>query len=117
SIHGDYELSSYKIARNTEDIESVDLVILSVKGYHLKGTINQLKELVLKGAKVLPILNGYEHMPVLQKELGEENVIGGLSFIIATLNENGHVLQTSAQHKITFGPLHSSQQSFCERLV
>jgi len=117
SVHGDVELNNYSIARNTEEIQEVDLVLLSVKGYHLNGAIAQLKELVQKGAKILPVLNGYEHIPVLQKELGEENVLGGLSFIIATLDENGHVLQTSAQHKITFGPLVTAQIEFCQKLA
>ncbi|HZG72227.1 MAG TPA: 2-dehydropantoate 2-reductase, partial [Chondromyces sp.] len=65
------------------------------------------------GAKVLPILNGIEHIDILQKELGEEQVIGGLSFIIATLDENGHVVHSSNQHDLVFGPLHPAQEEIC----
>ncbi|WP_082235079.1 ketopantoate reductase family protein [Halobacillus massiliensis] len=116
STMGDYEVSELNIAESPDEIEEADLVFLSVKGYHLHGTIQWLKSLVQKGAKVLPVLNGVEHLPILQKELGEEAIIGGLAYIIATLDQKGHVVHTSPFHDIVFGPLHSSQQQICEEL-
>ncbi|GGF24896.1 2-dehydropantoate 2-reductase [Halobacillus andaensis] len=113
---GNYEVPNLTIAESPEEIQEADLVFLSVKGYHLRGTIPWLKELVQKGAKVLPVLNGVEHLPILQKELGEEAVIGGLAYIIATLDENGHVQHTSTFHDLVFGPLHPSQQQICEEI-
>ncbi|WLR53229.1 ketopantoate reductase family protein [Bacillus tianshenii] len=117
SVQGDYELEKLNIVQSVDEIEKVDLVLLAVKGYHLTGTIPHLKELVHKGAKVLPVLNGIEHIDILKEELGEEAVIGGLCFIIATLNEKGHVSHTSKQHDIVFGALHPSQQELCEDLA
>ncbi|SFG66213.1 ketopantoate reductase [Halobacillus alkaliphilus] len=114
---GDYTVSEPVIARDPEEIEDADLVFLAVKGYHLHGTLDWLKQLVQKGAKVFPVLNGMEHISILQKELGEEAVIGGLSYIIATLDEKGHVVHSSEFHDLVFGPLHPSQQSICEELA
>ncbi|MGI8314814.1 ketopantoate reductase family protein [Halobacillus mangrovi] len=114
---GDYQVSEPKVATSPEEIEDPDLVFLAVKGYHLHGTIDWLKNLVEKGAKVFPVLNGMEHINILREELGEEAVIGGLSFIIATLDENGHVVHTSQFHDLVFGPLHPSQQQICEELA
>ncbi|MGR9047234.1 ketopantoate reductase family protein [Halobacillus faecis] len=114
---GDYEVPDPVIARSPEEIENPDLVFLAVKGYHLHGTLEWLKALVNKGAKVYPVLNGMEHISILQKELGEEAVIGGLSYIIATLDEGGHVVHTSPFHDLVFGPLHTSQQAICEELA
>ncbi|WP_173917311.1 ketopantoate reductase family protein [Halobacillus sp. Marseille-Q1614] len=116
STMGDYEVPEVNIAESPDEIEEADLIFLSVKGYHLHGTVHWLKSLVQKGAKVLPVLNGVEHLPILQKELGEEAVIGGLAYIIATLDENGHVVHTSPFHDVVFGPLHPSQQQICEEL-
>lgn len=116
SIKGDYHVQPLTIFEDVKDIEKVDLVVVAVKGYHLQGAIPQLRELVKKGAKVLPVLNGLEHIEILQKEFGAENVIGGLIFIIATLNEIGHVVHTSEQHHFLFGPLHDSQQEICLEL-
>ncbi len=115
---GDYTLESGpEIAESPEEIEDPDLVFLAVKGYHLPGTMEWLKALVEKGAKVFPVLNGMEHLTILQKELGEEAVLGGLSYIIATLDEQGHVVHTSPFHDLVFGPLHPSQQQICEELA
>ncbi|CDQ20479.1 ketopantoate reductase [Halobacillus karajensis] len=114
---GDYEVAKPVIARSPEEIDNPDLVFLAVKGYHLHGTLDWLKSLVNKGAKVYPVLNGMEHIHILQKELGEEAVIGGHAYIIATLDEKGHVVHTSPFHDLVFGPLHSSQQAICEELA
>ncbi|ARI78389.1 ketopantoate reductase family protein [Halobacillus mangrovi] len=114
---GDYLVPEPKIATSPEEIEDPDLVFLAVKGYHLHGTIDWLKNLVEKGAKVFPVLNGMEHISILREELGEEAVIGGLSYIIATLDEKGHVVHTSQFHDLVFGPLHPSQQQICEELA
>ncbi|UOQ92506.1 ketopantoate reductase family protein [Halobacillus shinanisalinarum] len=114
---GDYTVNELTIAESPEEIEDPDLVFLAVKGYHLHGTLDWLKQLVQKGAKVYPVLNGMEHIPILQKELGEEAVIGGLSYIIATLDEKGHVVHSSSFHDVVFGPLHPSQQQICEELA
>ncbi|MFC7061914.1 ketopantoate reductase family protein [Halobacillus seohaensis] len=116
SEKGNYKVPNVQIVESPEQIENADLVFLSVKGYHLHGTISWLKPLVQRGAKVLPVLNGMEHLPILQEELGEEAVIGGLAYIIATLDENGHVVHTSPFHDLVFGPLHTSQQPICEEL-
>ncbi|MYL35324.1 2-dehydropantoate 2-reductase [Pontibacillus yanchengensis] len=116
SVQGDYTLEQPFVVEDVSDIEFTDLVILAVKGYHLQGAIPELKDLVQKGAKVLPLLNGIEHIYTLQDELGEENVIGGLSYIIATLDEKGHVVHSSQLHDIHFGPLHFSQHELCNQL-
>ncbi|RWZ58142.1 ketopantoate reductase family protein [Halobacillus fulvus] len=114
---GDYIVEDPIIATSPEQIHDPDLVFLAVKGYHLSGTLDWLKQLVQKGAKVLPVLNGIEHVSTLQKELGDEAVLGGLCFIIATLDEKGHVVHTSPFHDVVFGPLHPSQQPICEELA
>ncbi|MDO8244064.1 ketopantoate reductase family protein [Pontibacillus salicampi] len=116
SVQGDYTVENPKVVENAEEIEHTDLVLLGVKGYHLDGVLPTLKRLVEKGAKVLPVLNGIEHIFTLQHELGEEHVVGGLSYIIATLDERGHVIHTSDLHEVHFGALHASQTQLCKQL-
>lgn len=116
STHGNYTFDKPAIFENVEDIENPDLVILSVKGYHLEGTLSALNVLVKKGAKILPLLNGWEHFSILQKQFGEEAVIGAYAYIITTLNEDGHVIQKGKGHDIVFGPLHPSHEAICAKL-
>lgn len=114
SPHGNYQFTELHISENVHDIEKADLVILAVKGPHLQGTLADLKVLVEKGAKVLPLLNGLEHISILQDELGEEAVLGGSAFIIATLDEKGHVIHSNENHDLIFGALHPSQAKVCD---
>lgn len=114
SPHGNYDFTDLHFTEDVNDIQQIDLVLLTVKGFHLQGTLPDLKNLVDKGAKVLPLLNGLEHISILQKELGEENVIGGSAFIIATLDEKGHVIHSNRNHDLVYGPLHPSQQEICD---
>lgn len=114
SPHGNYDFNELHIIEDVKKIEQVDLVILAVKGQHLQGTIPDLKLLVEKGAKILPLLNGIEHISILQDELSEAVVIGGSAFIIATLNEKGHVIHSNKNHDLIFGPLHPSQTKICD---
>ncbi|MES1041271.1 ketopantoate reductase family protein [Peribacillus simplex] len=114
SPHGNYQFNDLHITENVNDIEKVDLVILAVKGQHLQGTLTDLQVLVEKGAKVLPLLNGLEHVSILQDKLGEEAVLGGSAFIIATLDEKGHVIHSNENHDLIYGPLHPSQKKICD---
>jgi 2-dehydropantoate 2-reductase len=114
SPHGNYQFDDLHITEDVSDIEKVDLVILAVKGQHLQGTLTDLKFLVEKGAKILPLLNGLEHISILQEELGDEAVLGGSAFIIATLDEKGHVIHSNENHDLIYGPLHPSQKKICD---
>lgn len=115
STLGDYSFNNPHVETDVNNINEVDLVFLSVKGYHLPGTLEVLKHLTKKGAYVLPILNGIEHITTLQNELGNDAIIGGLSQIIATLNEQGHVIHSSPFHNLVFGPLSTKQQKICSQ--
>lgn len=117
STQGNHSISDPRVTTDVHDIEHADLVFVSVKGYHLEGTLENLKILVEKGAFVLPVLNGIEHITVLQDYLGKESVIGGVSFIVATLNDYGHIEHSSEFHKLIFGQLDSVQSDICRRLL
>ncbi|MGY0693622.1 ketopantoate reductase family protein [Virgibacillus sp. FSP13] len=116
STLGDYRIDDPKIVTDVAEIDKVDLVLVAVKGYHLSGVLENLKAITDKGAYVLPILNGMEHISYLQDQLGKDAVLGGLSFIIATLNEKGHVIHSSDFHDLIFGPLEPTQTAICEEL-
>lgn len=117
SSQGDYLNANPEVVTNIHNIAAADLVFVSVKGYHLQGILEDVKILAEKGAFVLPILNGIEHIDVLQNAIGKGPVIGGLSFIMATLNDSGHVEHSSDFHRLFFGPLESGQSDICQRLM
>ena len=116
SVVGDLTIPEPKIAIKAEEIPACDLVLLGVKNYQLTATLPELKVLVEREAKVLPFLNGVEHFEILAKELGKENVLGGVCKIISTLDPEGTVHHTSKIHHIIFGELDPSSKEFCLQL-
>lgn len=116
SIMGDITIKEPRIAVNSNEIPECDLVLLGLKNYQLAASLPQLKVLVNRGAKILPLLNGVEHFEILTKEFGEENVLGGICKIISTLDSEGTILHTSKIHNIVFGELEPSSKEFCIKL-
>ncbi|MBB6451761.1 2-dehydropantoate 2-reductase [Salirhabdus euzebyi] len=104
SFYGDFTIEP-RVVLHTEEIESPDLVIVALKNYHVDQAMPQLEELVNKGAKLLPLLNGMEHLDLFVSKFGKENVLGGICYVASTLNEHGDVVQTSQMQDIYFGPL------------
>ncbi|MBP1968550.1 2-dehydropantoate 2-reductase [Virgibacillus natechei] len=115
SAKGDYEIINPRVITDPNDARDVDLVLISVKGYHLPATLDNLKVLTEKGAYVLPVLNGIEHIETLKIHLGSDSVIGGLSFIMATLNDEGHVIHSSDFHDLIIGELEPTQSTICTK--
>lgn len=117
SPEGNFEKKNITVYTSPEQVENIDLVILAVKGYHLDQVIPQVQTVVQQtGAFVLPLLNGMEHLERLQQAVGKEKVLGGFASIIATLNEQGHVVHSSKNSAIKFGALHNEQIKICEQL-
>lgn len=106
-----------QVATTVEEVQQADVILVAVKGYHLKEALPQIIQLAKQtNAYVLPLLNGIEHVTHLQQALGEEQVLGGFASIIATLNEQGHVLHTSGSSAIQIGTLHPSQRNVIEAI-
>ncbi|WP_209121263.1 ketopantoate reductase family protein [Alkalihalobacillus sp. BA299] len=117
SPEGSFETKDVMVYTSPEKVKDIDLVILAVKGYHLNQVIPQVQMIVQQtGAFVLPLLNGMEHLQLLQQAVGTEKVVGGFASIIATLNEQGHVEHTNGSSTIKFGALHNEQTKICEQL-
>ncbi|RUL54664.1 2-dehydropantoate 2-reductase [Lysinibacillus antri] len=117
SPEGNFEHNDVKVYTSPEQIEKIDLIILAVKGYHLDQAIPQVQAIAQHtGAFVLPLLNGMEHLERLQEAVGKEKVLGGFASIIATLNEQGHVVHSSGSSAVKFGALHAEQLEICNQL-
>ncbi|OCS84393.1 ketopantoate reductase family protein [Caryophanon latum] len=105
-------------ATTVNDVTAADVIIVAVKGYHFKDALPQIVELANKtNAYVLPLLNGIEHVTLLRKSLGEHRVIGGFASIIATLNEQGHIIHSSKGSNIQIGALAAEQQPIVDELA
>ena len=102
SLHGDYQ-TQVKTLVAGETAEPFDVILLSVKAYHLDTILDDLAPYVTECTMILPLLNGYEHLARLRERFGAERVLGGLCNLETTLNDRGEIVQTSPRHDLTYG--------------
>jgi len=102
SKHGDVKLPVQTLV-HPEPHPPFDLILLSVKAYHLEGAIESMKPYVGLETAILPLLNGLKHFDTLKRHFGEERVLGGLCFIETTLNAEGHIEHYSDRHELVYG--------------
>ena len=76
---------------NAKDIKSADLVIICTKSYDTKSAIKSAAEIVNDNTSVVTLQNGVGNVEIIADEIGEDNVIGGVSNLGATLLGDGHI--------------------------
>jgi len=109
SIEGDVQLAKVNVveaAKLTADSVSVaaDVIFLCVKSYQLVSAIAQIKPLIAKHTRVIPLLNGVNAVDVMQAQgIDIANIFGGLAKIIAEKTADGVIHHTGAKPHITLG--------------
>ncbi|WP_078430548.1 ketopantoate reductase family protein [Alkalihalobacterium alkalinitrilicum] len=115
SIHGDIQLEP-KTLVSGEEVRTFDVIIFATKAQHLEGAIQAVEPYVGPSTTIIPLLNGISHIYRLQEVFGKDKIIGGFCFIETTLNDIGHVVQTSKSHQISFGELDGERSSRIESI-
>ena len=80
-----------------------DLVLLSCKAYDLDAAINSFAAAVGPETAILPLLNGMQHLDVLDQRFGAAHVLGGQCLIAATLDDTGRIFHLNDSHILAFG--------------
>lgn len=83
--------------------EAFDLVLLSCKAFDLEGAIASFAPAVGSNTVILPLLNGMQHLDVLDERFGRDRVIGGQCFIAVTLDEQHEIVHLNETHDLSFG--------------
>jgi 2-dehydropantoate 2-reductase len=93
-----------------------DLVVLAPKAYDLDDALASVQGAV-GSARVLPLLNGLDHLDVLDRHFGRARVLGGLAHIAATVTDTGAVRQLGDLQMLTIGVRDGSQQALLEKFA
>lgn len=125
SVHGRFSIrpvASDRGVRLAEELavapgQGADLVLLAVKAYSLEGALDEMEPLVGADTAILPLMNGVDHLEVLERRFGRERVLGGLCHIETALVEPGRIRQTSPRRDITFGELDGRVTPRVERIA
>jgi 2-dehydropantoate 2-reductase len=115
SISGDFTIHPAHATDSPQTVGVVDVVVLATKGFHLDAAIEQMSPLIGAETTILPLLNGMEHMDVLQERFGLR-LIGGLCRISVFIAEPGLIKHVGVPPYIAFGELDNSKSARVESL-
>ncbi|GAA1976520.1 ketopantoate reductase family protein [Catenulispora subtropica] len=86
------------------DIEGpYDLVLLTVKESGLAGAVEDLAPAVGPDTLIVPVLNGMRQVDVLVERFGQDAVLGGVAYVMTTLDAAGDVLRLAGLHRLAYG--------------
>lgn len=103
TVHGNYVVNPVQATAKISDIGPVDLVLVCVKDYQLKGVIDDIDTAVNSHTTILPLLNGVQAADILRGTFGSDHVVGGLCKVVSFIIKPGVIEQTSPFHSVTFG--------------
>ncbi|HEY4065283.1 MAG TPA: 2-dehydropantoate 2-reductase [Burkholderiaceae bacterium] len=102
SPHGDATLRPPLLTAD-QIASTFDLVLVSVKAYALERAIEDFAPAVGPATMILPVLNGLRHIDRLAERFRPQAVLGGVSQIAATVDDEGRVVQLSEFHRLAYG--------------
>ena len=103
SPNGDVTLKNPPSVQADKLAEKFDVVLLSCKAFDLDDAIQSFAPAVGPQTAIVPLLNGMQHLDVLDGKFGSERVLGGLCAIAVTLNEHREVVQLNPMQSLNFG--------------
>lgn len=103
SPHGNYRDPKPALVAADALDRHYDLILLSCKAYDLASAIDSFAPAVGAETLILPLLNGMDHIDVLDARFGREKVLGGLCQISAGLDDEGRILHFNDVHNLVFG--------------
>jgi 2-dehydropantoate 2-reductase len=112
-MHGDFTVRPKTITA-AQIASPYDVVFLSVKSYDLAAAINDFAPAVGPQTVVIPVLNGMQHMDVLNKRFGEHAVLGGVCFVATEIDSQGRIVQLADFQSLTYGELDGKKNSRIE---
>lgn len=83
-------------------IGPVDVVLFTVKLYDVEASAARLQPLIGPDTVVITLQNGVEAVDMAARHVGADHVAGGVAYIVAVVDEPGHVRHTTAD-RLVFG--------------
>jgi 2-dehydropantoate 2-reductase len=106
-----------KASNDPAEIGVCDIVLFCVKSYDTDSAAALLEPLLAPNTPVVSLQNGVDNEEKIAAQIGAEHVVGGASFILASISEPGVVEKTGTLARIVFGELDGSQSERTKRLL
>lgn len=87
-----------------EVVDRCDAVIICVRNFDLDDILGSVGQLVGRGASVISLLNGVEHMERVRRLVPDERIVGGSAYIDSRLGPAGEVVHRSQTPTLSSAP-------------
>lgn len=116
SVFGDFQVD-VPATDDPADIGPCDYVLFCVKAYDTDEAARDLHPLVHEETAVISLQNGVDNEEKLGREIGEEHVLGGLTYVLSYIAEPGTIEHNGGPTTVTFGELDGSRSDRAERFL
>lgn len=100
---GDLTIYPARVAASPEPIGKVDYVFFCVKLWDTETAAELIRPLIDSHTAVISFQNGISRDDVLRQAVGPEHVLGGISYVAATIEKPGVICQKGTVQKLVFG--------------
>jgi len=116
SVAGDFEVA-VPATDDPAEVGPCDYVLFCVKSYDTEEAAATLPALIADGTAVISLQNGVDNEEKLVRAIGPGHVLGGVTFIYATIAEPGLILQSGGPRQIVIGEMDGSKSERAEGLA
>lgn len=102
---GDMALAPVNATDDAATIGPADIVLFCVKLYDTESAAAKLGPLVGRDTLVVPLQNGVDSAERMAAVVPPANVVGGVAYISATIEQPGVIAHLNKVHKLDFGRL------------
>ncbi len=108
---GDAHIFPAKVTNSPAEIGPVDYVLFAVKLWDTESAADLIKPLIAEETAVMSLQNGVVRDDILRGAVGAKHVIGGISYVGATIRAPGIIAQKGHIQKLVFGEYGETPQS------
>lgn len=105
SVHGDFNISPAQATDDPASVGPVDLVLFCVKTYSTEESAQAMRPAVGPQTVVMSLQNGIDAAERIGSVIGEEHVIGGVTWLSSAVEAPGVIKQISQFRRIVLGEM------------
>jgi len=114
---GDLHLPKVVASDDARKLGRVDLVLLGVKLWDTEAAARAVAPLVSGETAVVSFQNGVDKDDILRGVLGDDAIIGGVSYIAASIAEPGVIAHTGTMQRLVFGEYDGRRSARCQAFL
>jgi 2-dehydropantoate 2-reductase len=100
---GDLHIEKPRVTDDPATLAAIDLVLVGVKLWDTESAARAIAPLVSGGAAVVSFQNGVQKDDVLRRVLGDAAIMGGVSYIAASIARPGVIAHIGTMQRLVFG--------------